>query len=92
MNANAEALAREGRIIEAGWAELAETMPPSSWQWRNDMRTAYYAGAQHVFQSIMQAARDKENGKGLQIAAMDCELRQFINDHMLRNTPVAGSA
>jgi hypothetical protein len=91
MNAVAESLTREGRVIEAGWVELQETMPPSSYQWKNDMRTAYFAGAQHVFQSIVMAARDK-NGSGLRLSEMDRELRQFMNEHMLHNAPVAGSA
>jgi hypothetical protein len=66
-------------------------MPPSSFQWKNDMRTAYFAGAQHVFQSIVAAARGKGKQE-LQLAAIDRELREFINEHMLRNAPVAGSA
>jgi hypothetical protein len=89
MNTAVETLAREGRIIEAGWVELEQTMPPSSYAWRNDMRTAYFAGAQHIFRSIVAAARgDKE----LQLVAIDRELQEFINEHTLRNAPVAGSA
>lgn len=91
MNAAAETLTREGRLIEAGWVELQETMPPSSYAWRNDMRTAYFAGAQHVFQTIVQAARDK-GGSNLRLLEMDRELTQFMHEHMLRNAPVAGSA
>jgi hypothetical protein len=92
MTPSTQALVREGKLIEAGWIELQETMPPSSWQWRNDMRTAYFAGAQHVFQSIVSAARDQDANRGLQLSAMDRELRQFMNEHLLRNAPVAGSA
>ena len=91
MNAVAENLAREGKLIEAGWVELEETMPQSCFAWRNDMRTAYFAGAQHVFQSIVHAARDKE-GSSLRLSEMSRELQQFIDEHMLHNSPVAGSA
>ena len=92
MTPSVQALLREGKLIEAGWIELQETMPPSSHQWRNDMRTAYFAGAQHVFQSIVTAARDQQNERGLQLCAMNRELQQFMQEHMLRNAPVAGSA
>jgi len=89
MNATAENLARQGRLIEAGWTELEQTMPPSSYAWKNDMRTAYFAGAQHVFQSMVAAAR---GNKDVQLSEIKQELQDFMNEHVLRNAPVAGSA
>jgi hypothetical protein len=48
-------LADEGRLIEAGWvamriAVLPHDAPPAQLE---SMRTAYMAGAQHLFGSIM---------------------------------------
>jgi hypothetical protein len=89
-----ENLLREGRLIEAGWIGLQETLPPSSKEWRNDMRTAFFAGAQHVFESIVAAARSKDanDQQHVQLQLIDAELREFIIEHQLRYAPVAGSA
>lgn len=48
-------LADEGKLIEAGWIALRVTTGLESAPKRQleDMRTAYYAGAQHLFASIM---------------------------------------
>jgi len=87
-------LMREGRIIEAGWVGLRETMPPASHAWVNDMRTAYFAGAQHLFERIVSAARgtNAEDQQHVQLQLIHEELRLFIAEHTLRNAPVAGSA
>jgi hypothetical protein len=91
MNATVESLVRDGRIIEAGWVDLETTMPPSSHAWRNDMRTAYFAGAQHLFETIVNAARMPGDNE-VKLAAIDLELKQFIIEHRLRYEPAAGSA
>jgi hypothetical protein len=67
-------------------------MPPSGFAWRNDMRTAFFAGAQHIFQSIVNAARAEGDNQHVQLAAIDEELKQFIIEHRLRYEPAAGSA
>jgi hypothetical protein len=87
----AENLVREGRLIEAGWVGLEMTMPQSSMAWRNDMRTAFFAGAQHIFESIRTAACNP-NSNEVQIAAIDLELKAFITEHRLRYEPAAGNA
>jgi len=91
MNTMAENLVREGRLIEAGWVSLETTMPQSSMAWRNDMRTAFFAGAQHVFESLVAASRNPEHND-VKLAAIDLELKEFIIEHRLRYEPVAGNA
>jgi hypothetical protein len=41
-----------GLVLELGWLSCAIMMKPAP-EFRNDMRIAYYAGAQHLFASMM---------------------------------------
>jgi len=41
-----------GLILELGWLACLDTMEPKA-EYANDLRLAYYAGAQHLFASIM---------------------------------------
>lgn len=87
----------DGRLIEAGWLGLRiacklEDAPKNQLE---EMRNAFFAGAQHLFSSIMTildpgadpTAKDLER-----MDAIDRELKTFINDFSIRNLPTGGSA
>lgn len=90
-------LADKGKLIEAGWIGLRiacelEDAPKIQLE---EMRNAFFAGAQHLFSSIMTIMEpDSEpTEKDLQrMDLIDKELRAFINDFTLRNIPTGGSA
>lgn len=46
---------KDGKLIEAGWValRLLTTMENTPEQQLNEMRRCYFAGAQHLFSSIM---------------------------------------
>lgn len=48
-----QAMADEGKLIEAGWIVMRSMMPSASEAQVSDMRLAFMAGAQHLFGSIM---------------------------------------
>src|SRR5574337_671835 len=90
-------LADQGKLIEAGWIGLRiacklEDAPKIQLQ---EMRQAFFAGAQHLFSSIMTILEpDAEpTEKDLQrMDLIDKELRAFINDFTIRNVPTEDSA
>lgn len=96
-----ERLSREltdkGKMIEAGWLGLRiacelEDAPAVQLQ---EMRNAFFAGAQHLFSSIMTILDPEAEPTEKDLERMDLidrELRAFINDFMVRNIPTEGSA
>lgn len=76
-------LTDEGKLIEAGWMALRYTMIPenASTLQLSEMRKAYFAGAQHLFASILSIlepgaeATDKDLMRMTQIHE---ELDQFV--------------
>lgn len=72
----------KGLIIEAGWVAFSEITIPkdASSAQMNDMRTAFYAGAQHLFGSIMTILDPGDEPTDADLARMDQidrELREF---------------
>ena len=55
MSAISQDLADQGKVVEAGWLAMRLTMIPktASQSQLDAMRNAFYAGAQHVFASLM---------------------------------------
>lgn len=90
-------LADEGKIIEAGWLALrlkamAPDAPPLQVQ---EMRMAFFAGAQHLFASIMDILDPGSEPTDRDLRRMDLidkELRAFIADFERQFLPTEGSA
>lgn len=62
-------LARQGKLIEGGWRALVimfrlQDAPPVQ---LHEMRLAYYAGAQHLFSSIMTILEQNDFDRMTQI-------------------------
>lgn len=90
-------LTDQGKLIEAGWLGLRvacelENAPKIQLE---EMRNAFFAGAQHLFSSIMTILEPDAEPTDKDLERMDLidkELRAFINDFTLRNIPTGGSA
>jgi hypothetical protein len=96
-----ERLSREltdkGKLIEAGWIGLRIAAVPldAPAVQLHEMRNAFFAGAQHLFSSIMTILDPGAEATEKDMARMDLidrELRAFINDFTIRNIPSEGSA
>lgn len=95
-----EQLARDltdsGQLIEAGWVSLRllcglEHAPPSQLE---QMRDAFFAGAQHLFGSIlsiMDADREPTEADLERMASINEELKRFIDDFSTRRLSPSGS-
>lgn len=87
----------KGRLIEAGWigmrlTVIAKDAPQAQ---LDEMRMAFFAGAQHLFGSIMGILDPGEEPSHADLSRMDLidkELREFIEVFKLRNLPADGSA
>ena len=91
MNQQQHQLVHQGRLIEAGWLVLRDTLPAdAALPWLNHMRTAYFAGAQFMFHSMTAAAR-VSNGE-VSLAGVEHELEVFMAENALDNMPIAGRA
>jgi len=99
--AHLERLTRElvdqGKIIEAGWVSLRLAAIPldAPADQLEEMRNAFFAGAQHLFLSIMtmlEGGDDPTKNDLSRMELIDLELRAFINDYTLRKFPSEGSA
>lgn len=90
-------LTDKGMLIESGWIglRLACDLEDAPKIQLEEMRNAFFAGAQHLFTSIMTildpgaepTAKDLER-----MDQIDRELKAFINDFTVRNIPTKGSA
>lgn len=99
MRAVVEKLSRDltdqGKLIEAGWVGLrAAWMHPLAPQEQVDeMRQAFFAGAQHLFSSIMTILEPnaEPTEKDLRrMSQIETELNAFISDFTLRHLPIEG--
>jgi hypothetical protein len=93
----ARALTDQGLLIEAGWVSLrAATIPADApAEQLHDMRATFFAGAQHLFGSMMGMLDPDEEPTAADMERMnkiDAELRQFIEEFELRNLPAEGRA
>lgn len=89
-------LIKEGLLVEAGFLSLRlATMPAevSELQLR-EMRMAFFAGAQHVFSSIMSTLDGGEEATAADMKRLDdiaAELKRF-GELFLAELPTAGRA
>jgi hypothetical protein len=90
-------LTDKGKLIEAGWVgmrlacDLADAPPDQL----HEMRMAFFAGAQHLFSSIMTILEPGEDPTEADLGRMDQidkELRAFIKDFELNHVPTQGTA
>jgi hypothetical protein len=86
----ADALAKEyvdkGLIIEAGWQSLRiMAVPPDAPEIQiEEMRNAFFAGAQHLFASILSILDPGEEPSECDLKRMDLihkELQKFLKDY-----------
>jgi hypothetical protein len=96
-NAFAKAASDDGKLIEAGWLALKAMWldPESPPEQVNELRQAFFAGAQHLFGSIMGILDPGEEPTDADLKRMDlisAELDAFIKDFELRHVPTQGSA
>lgn len=92
-----KALVDSGKIIEAGWISLrlASISPNAPQVQVDEMRTAFFAGAKHLFSSLMTVLDPDEEITEDDMRRMDMinkELDDFINDFEMRNCQTEGSA
>ena len=86
-----EKLAAEGKVIGGGWAafELMTLQNASELQ-KREMRTAFFAGAQHLWSSIfavMDSDREPTEEDMRRMSLIDAELRKFYDEMKLRGSP-----
>jgi hypothetical protein len=89
--------ADEGKIIELGWLLLrVQAIPKDAPQIQLDeMHQAFFAGAQHLFSSIMTMLDPNSEPTERDLRRMnsiDKELQSFIADYSAKHMPTRGSA
>lgn len=90
-------LVDRGKIIEAGWQGLRLLSIPADAPaiQLTEMRQAFFAGAQHLFASIvtmLEAGTEPTDVDLSRMTAIDVELREFLKDFKLRYGEPGGSA
>ena len=90
-------LTDSGKLIECGWVgmRLACDLIDAPADQLREMRMAFFAGAQHLFGSIMTVLEPGDEPTDKDLARMDLihkELDAFIKDFELRHTPTKGTA
>jgi hypothetical protein len=83
-------LVDRGLLIEAGWRALREVAisPAASETQLDEMRNAFFAGAQHLFSSIMGLLEDGTEPTEKDLARMSQigdELDSFIADYKTKH-------
>ncbi len=86
-----------GKLIEAGFVSLriACIDPTSPDVQVNEMRMAFFAGAQHVFSTLMITLDEGEEPTERDLNRMsliEAELQKFIQEFESRNLPTTGRA
>jgi hypothetical protein len=100
--AHLERLTREltdaGLLVEAGWIGLriACDLHDAPKQQLDDMRNAFFAGAQHVFHSItgglLEDGVEPTQADLNRMDNIDQELRRFIKDFEVKHIKTVGTA
>ncbi len=91
-------LAEQGKLIEAGWysLRLAAIAPDAPALQLSEMRMAFFAGAQHLFGSMMGGVLDPDAEPTAddlrRMDLIDAELEAFIKEFELRIQPSKGKA
>lgn len=88
-------LTAQGKLIESGWVgmRLACDLHDAPADQLREMRMAFFAGAQHLFASIMVIMDDDREPTAADLKRMgliQTELDAFITDFTARHIPVAG--
>lgn len=83
-------LTDEGRIIEAGWQGLRLlTIPDDAPAMQlEEMRNAFFAGAQHLFASILtmlDADSEPTENDARRMDQIDAELKRFVKEYAVRH-------
>ena len=91
----ARELTSQGKLIEAGWLGLrAATIPQDAAPLQiEEMRNAFFAGAQHLFASILSIldpGTDPTEADMARMNANQAELDAFIDDFKARRLPTRG--
>lgn len=87
----------QGKLIEAGWISLRLTAihPNASANQLEEMRMAFFAGAQHLFGSIMSILEPDAEPTEKDEQRMEMihnELNKFIEEFKLKHATAKGSA
>ncbi len=90
-------LADSGKLIEAGWIgmRMACSLENAPTDQMREMRMAFFAGAQHLFGSIMtilEPGDDPTKNDLRRMDLIDAELKAFIADFAAKNIPTRGNA
>ena len=90
VRATVRAMVDQGRLIEAGWLSLCiMVFPDASRGQQEQMRDVFFAGAQHVFASVVgMLSDDSEEITESDLRRMDKvheELNRFIEDFKKRH-------
>lgn len=90
-------LVDQGKIIEAGFASLkAMSIDPAASEVQlREMRMSFFAGAAHLFGSIMGSLDDGDEATDDDMRRMgliEAELKAFLEEFKLQHMPVKGSA
>jgi len=76
-------LADQGRIVEGGWAGFKVLIYPEDvpQEQLDELRTAFFAGAQHLFASLLMVITDDDKVEEIDLRRMDRvhkELQEFL--------------
>lgn len=90
-------LADNGKLIEAGWVGLRLAAIPldAPAVQLDEMRSAFFAGAQHLFASIMTILEPDAEPTDADLRRMDlihAELEAFIQSFELKHSTAKGTA
>ena len=88
-------LVDDGKLIDGGWQALRMlAIPPDASKAQvDDMRVAYFAGAQHLYACMMSMLEEGQEPTETDIKRMDAihnELEEFYSEMKLRLNPVQG--
>jgi hypothetical protein len=83
-------LADDGRLIDSGWiAYHRVALPHASEAELSELRTAFFAGAQHLFALLSQCAGSEHYGAAFD--SVTIELTKFVDaELLLRCRPAEG--
>jgi hypothetical protein len=80
----------QDRLIEPGFEAFANAQQPISPELAEDLRIAFYAGANHMFTTMVRMARSVDSR--VSVAALEREFKDFTDECILRGASCAGSA
>ena len=90
INALSKRLVDQGLLIEAGWQtlKLMSVSPNAPQIQLNEMRNAFFAGAQHLFASVLGILDPEEEITDQDMRRMDAiakELQNFYNEFVAKH-------